>query len=328
MHGFHFLHPLWLLAIPVLLALVVLFARLRGRDGAWSGIVDSGLMALLRLPAGGGGFSPWPLIAAAWTVAALALAGPSWQRQASQAYRIPALWVIALNLSPNMAATDVAPDRVTRARYAVEDLLRSARDARVALIVFAGEPYTVTPLTTDVATIRTLLDPLSPGLMPESGDQLAPALRQAGRLIGTAHGHNGQVIVLTADINDPAEALAAARQLRARGIAVSIVGIGTSLGAPEPNGSGGFLHDSQGRLIMTHLDAPLLRQIAHTGGGRYVSLARLPALIATLQGQQSGSFGSGRAQGDARVSTWRDDGVWLLPALLALCALLARRGWV
>ncbi|MFX9023860.1 VWA domain-containing protein, partial [Acinetobacter baumannii] len=81
-----------------------------------------------------------------------------------------------------MAASDMTPDRVTRARYAVDDLLGAARDARVGLVVVSGEAYTVSPLTEDVATIRGLLPPLAPSIMPGSGDQLAPALETAAKL--------------------------------------------------------------------------------------------------------------------------------------------------
>ncbi|WP_312632366.1 vWA domain-containing protein, partial [Mammaliicoccus sciuri] len=87
--------------------------------------------------------------------------------------------VVVLDLSPSMAAADLQPDRVTRARYAIDDLLGAARDARVGLVAFSDEPYTVSPLTDDVATVRALSQPLAPGIMPSAGDQLAPALRQA-----------------------------------------------------------------------------------------------------------------------------------------------------
>jgi len=325
---FHFLRPAWLALLPPLLLLALWLGRRRGRDGAWSKVVDSQLLALLRLGEGRGARSPWLLVAIAWTVAVVALAGPTWQRQQTRAYRAPGAWVVVLDLSPSMAATDVTPDRVTRARYAIEDLLNAAQDARVGLVVFAGEPYTVTPLTTDVATVRSLLDPLAPSLMPESGDQLAPALDAAGRLLQAARGVHGQVIVLTDGFDDPARSMLAAARLRKAGARVNLVGIGTAGGAPEPDGHGGFVHDARGHIVLTRLNTDVLRRVANAGAGRLVTLNQLPTLIAALHADATRTLSSAQSAPQLHVTRWRNDGIWLLPALLLLAALLARRGWL
>ena len=124
-------------------------------------MIDPELLPALRLPVGGGG-SPWRLLVTAWTLAVLALAGMTWERDQSMGFRAPSDWVLVMDLSPSMAATDVPPDRATRAHYLVSDLLNAAQDTRVALVVFAGEAHTVAPLTSDVATMRALLPPLDP----------------------------------------------------------------------------------------------------------------------------------------------------------------------
>ncbi len=328
MAGFHFLHPDWLLALPPLLGLAVWLARRRGRDGAWTRLIDGELLPLLRLSEGGAGRSPWLLVGLVWTLAVLALAGPTWERQITPAYRAPAAWVVALQLSPSMDAADVPPSRVARARYAIDDLLSAAHDARVGLVAFAGDAYTVAPLTSDVATVRNLAQPLAPSLMPESGERLAPALDEAGRLLQASPGRDRHVIVFTDGFSDPARALAAARQLRRQGIAVDVIGIGTVGGAPEPDGNGSFLRDAQGRVVLTRLDSGLLEQLAAAGGGRYVPLSGMSALIAGLQQSSSRKMSSGVAAPDVRLASWLNYGVWLLPPLLLVAALVARRGWV
>lgn len=328
MSHFHFLHPYWLLALPPLVALAVWLARRRGRDGPWPRLLDGELLTLLRLSEGGAGRSPWLLFGLIWTVAVVALASPSWQRQITPAYRAPAAWVVALELSPSMDAADVPPSRIARARYAVEDLLSAAHDARVGLLAFAGDAYPVAPITSDVATVRNLAQPLSPSLMPESGDRLAPALEEAGSLLHAAPGTDRQVIVLTDGFTDPARALLRARQLQRQGITVNIVGVGTSTGAPEPNGNGGFVRNAQGQVVLTRLDTGLLQRVAAAGGGHYVPLSGMPALIADLHAAGSRQMSSGVAAQHVRLASWLNDGVWLLPALLLLAALLARRGWI
>jgi Ca-activated chloride channel homolog len=326
--AFHFLRPAWLVALPALWGLALWLARRRDREGDWAGVIDPELLPGLRLAgAGAGGRSPWPWLALAWTLAALALAGPTWERDVTPGYRGAAAWVLVLDLSPSMTATDLSPDRATRARYAVDDLLSAARDARVGLVVFSDEPYAVTPLTDDVATVRSLLPPLSPDIMPSPGDDLAPALGEAGSLLKQGGAKAGRVIVLTDGFADPAAALDAARRLRSGGATVDVVGIGTRAGAPLAGAGGDFVPDAQGRPRMARLDEGLLRRLAESGGGRYVDLARLPALIADLQSLPDRTGGASRAAG-VEVSHWRDAGVWLLPALLLLAAALARRGWL
>ena len=327
MSRFHFLYPYWLLALPPLVALAVWLARRRGRDGGWPRLLDGELLSLLRLSDGSAGRSPWLLIGLVWTLAVLALAGPTWQRQITPAYRAPAAWIVALEVSPSMDAVDVAPSRMARARYAVDDLLSAAQDARVGLVVFAGEAYTVAPLTSDVTTIRNLAQPLAPSLMPESGDRLAPGLEEAVQLLQASPGRDRQVIVLTDGFTDPAQALIAAQQLHRQGIDVNVVGVGTGGGAPEPDGNGGFVRDASGQVVLTRLDGDLLQRLATAGGGRFVPLSGLPQLIAALHAAGSRQMSSGVAA-HVRLSSWLNDGVWLLPALLLLAALVARRGWV
>jgi Ca-activated chloride channel family protein len=80
--------------------------------------------------------------------------------------------------------------------------------------------------------------------------------------------------------------------------------------------------------VLTRLDTGVLEQLAAAGGGRYVPLSGLPALMAHLHDTNSRQMSSGVAAPDVRLASWLNDGVWLLPPLLLFAALIARRGWV
>jgi Ca-activated chloride channel family protein len=329
LHAFHFLRPLWLLAAPPLWWLATLLARRRAAQGNWSQVIDAPLLSALRLEAGAARnpWSPWPWLALAWTLTVLALAGPSWRQDASQAHRAGAAWMIVLDLSPSMATADVTPTRVTRARYAIDDLLAAAHDAKVGLIAFSDEPYVVAPLTDDANTLRSLLQPLTPELMPTPGDQLAPALEKASELLERSGAKDRRVILVSDGIADPASALAAAQRLRAQGVKLEVIGVGTHGGAPLVGPGGGFAHDAQGAAVLSRVDTEHLSRLADTGGGRYVDLQTLPKMIAALQAGPAELGAAVEAQG-VKVEHWQDAGVWLLPLLLLLAASFARRGWI
>jgi len=324
----HFLHPQWLLALPPLLILVAWLLRPTARDAQWSRIVDPDLLSVLRVNVSRKGSSPWLLLGLLWTLAVVALAGPAWTRLESPAFRARSAWVLVLDLSPSMSASDLEPSRVARARYAASDLLSAAHDNRIGLVVFAGESHTVSPLTSDVATVRMLLKPLAPGLMPESGDNLAPALEEAGRLLRAGTAQHGKVIVMSDGFADPAESLRVAQKLRDEGTTVQVIGVGTNSGAPERDSRGDFVRDANGRPQLAHLQTDELRRLATAGGGDYFTVGDVPHLIQSLDSGQSRAIDSTAAAPRMQLESWRNEGVWLLPPLLLLGALLARRGWL
>lgn len=322
----HWMRPLWLLALPLAWAGCWWLARRQQGQKDWAGIIAPELLPALLLEQGSQvrQLSPWSWIGLAWTLALLALAGPSWQQTRDSGWKAPAAWVVLLDLSPSMAATDLRPDRATRARYLVNDVLDDARDARVALLTFSDEAYVVTPLTTDVATIRTLLPPLSPALMPTPGDALAPALERAASLLDQAGGDR-RIILISDGISDMAQALGKISSLQRLGIELDVVGVGTVNGAPLPDGNGGFATQPGGQTVITRQDRGGLQQLARQGHGLYVDATGLPGLMQHLHPTLPAEA-DGAASGT--INHAQDGGYWLLPALLVVAAVLSRRGWL
>lgn len=331
LQDFHFLRPLWLLAMPVLWGAVVWLARQRSRGEDWTDVIDAELLPALQLDddssAGGTSTRPWPWLALAWTLAVLALAGPSWQQDSVPAFRAPAAWVLVLDLSPSMDASDLLPNRVTRARYALDDILSAARDARVGMVAFSDEAYTVTPLTQDVATVRALMPSLAPEMMPSAGDHLAPALAKAQQLLSASGAHDKRIVVVTDGFDDPAVVLRKAVALKAQGIAINVVGVGTTGGAPLRNANGSFVQDGKGQTQLTKLDVGQLKQLASSGGGQYVDIANLASLVSSLQSSAERA-GDAIAAPGVEVARWIDAGAYLLPGLLLLVTVLTRRRWL
>jgi Ca-activated chloride channel family protein len=327
LRDFHFLRPLWLLALLGLPVLVLLWRRLLGSGDPWRNAVDAHLLAALREP---GPLTrrrgPLLLVLLVSTLGTLALAGPAWQRLPQPLLRAESALVIALDLSDRMRATDVAPSRLARARFKVADLLRERRDGQVALIAYAGDAFTVAPLTDDAATVQSLLVSLDHDTLPEPGQRADRAIREAMSLLANAGFAEGDLLLITdrADAQDERAAADAA----AAGLRVSVLGVGTAAGAPIALGGGGFLRDAAGAMLLPRRDDGSLRALAAAGDGVYQPLAVDLSDLRAL-GLLDAAGTAANLREDAAVSEqFRDEGGWLLLLMLPLAALLFRRGWL
>ncbi|GAB6049102.1 VWA domain-containing protein [Methyloparacoccus murrellii] len=329
MTDFHFLRPAWLLAFLPLAVLLWDWARRRQGPGDWAAYVDPALQlhVLIGTPSPSSRLPLW-LAGVAGTLAILALAGPAWERLPTPVFRNLSPLVVVMDLSWAMEATDLRPSRLERARYKIDDLLRARKDGQVALVAYAGDAFTVTPLTDDAATVSAQLAALSPRIMPVQGERLELGLDAAARLLAQAGQARGDVLVVTAGESVMAARETAAR-LRRQGYRVSLLGVGSRDGAPVPLPDGGFLKDREGRVRVSRLDIKVLWDVAQAGGGVYRTLdaaaADTDALLAFIDRRAAAEQQAGQP---VRLDQWRDAGIWLLPPLVLLAALGFRRGWL
>ena len=321
---FHFLRPWWLLALALLPGLYWLGMRRSAAMAELSRLVDASLLPhLLRGRAGNRRLPVW-LFALGWSLCALALAGPSWNRISQPLYASRAAQVVAISLSQHMLARDVAPSRLDRVRYKVRDLLAANHDGLNALIAYAGEAFVVAPLTSDAGSLNDLLDALAPDTMPVDGDNAALAIERGVELIRDAKASGGSLVLVTDHADAAADA--AARKANAAGVQVSVLGVGTTQGGPVPLPDGGFLRDAQGGVALARRDDASLTALAAAGGGHYVAMTSDRRDIDTLHAQlriAPAVAADGQAGND-----WQDRGPWLLPPLLLIVALAFRRGWL
>jgi len=328
--SFHFLHPQWLwLLLP--LGLLLLRLRMRADDAnPWRRVLEPGLQPLL-LGADAAGHRParrgWVLLAAGWLLAVLALANPVWERAPGPVYETQSARVVVLDLSLSMLTRDLAPDRLTRMRFKVEDILRLTDEGQVGLVVFAVDAFTVTPLTRDAATLRSQLRALEPDIMPVQGSRADLGLRQAGQLLHQSGVKEGQVLLL-ADGVEGNGAVTAAAELRQQGYRVAVLGIGTAEGAPLTNREGRWVYAPDGKVIVPKLEQKKLQQIAAEGGGRYATISDDDSDVRALLAVGLSAASEARASDQAEAPRWKERGPWLVLLLLPLAALAFRRGWL
>lgn len=328
------LRPLWLLALLPLLVLWVLLARRRGQDQVWRSLVDPHLLPhLLEGPAGPGRRLPLVLLGLGWLLTVLALAGPVWQRLPAPVFALDTKRVILLDISPTMNAADLPPSRLARARFKVLDLLAASREGQVALVAYGPEPFVVSPLTGDAQTIAEQVPRLASDLIPIPGPRRTDrALEAAGELLAAAGGGPGQVILISdgvagGDELDQVRAQAAARGLSAAGHRLSVLAVGTSDGAPVPSAEGGFASEG-GAIALSRLDRPGLEALARAGTGHLVDLDVGDGDTRALLAAAPRAGPEVLAQEGLTADQWREEGPWLLLALLPLAALAFRRGWL
>lgn len=309
----HFLRPEWLwalLALPLILALAVYRQR---RSDAWRQAVDAHLLPhLLAAGAKRRVRLPWALLLG-WTLASLAMAGPSWRQQAQPMFQASAPLLVVLDLSSRITATDLPPSRLLQARAKVGELLRARQGGQVGLVVYADDAYTVAPLTDDGSNVALYLDALSPDVMPRDGQRADRGVDWATRLMRQIGALQGQIL-LVSDQADSEAALAAA-QARSLGLHVSVLGLGTPAGAAY--------RDGNAQIRQAALDEGSLRAVATAGGGRYARISADDGDLRAL-GVLDARDGTA-AQRPGEGKQWRDEGFWLLPPVMLLALLAFRR---
>ncbi len=331
MQNFHFIYPWWLLLLLPLALLLWQLRRSRGSTGGeWNRVVDPRLQPYVIIR----GETvqqqrSWWLIALAGVIAITALAGPAWKKQPQPVHKLQSPLVILLDLSASMYAQDQKPNRLTRARFELSDLLEARHEGQTALIVYAGDAFAVTPLTQDDDTILAQVKALSPAIMPVPGSRADLALKSAEKLFEQGGVSSGDILLLTDGIPKPARAANIARELAAKGFDLSIIGIGTENGAPIPLPGGGFLKDRQGTMIVAKLQMKQLRQVADAGNGIAIEATLddrdLQQMLSRFTRHQSMAVSD--SEDPLQAQLWRNEGIWLLLLLLPLAALTFRRGW-
>jgi Ca-activated chloride channel family protein len=234
---------------------------------------EPGLLAQL-MPAGGTEIRYASLILRLGVLAALvvALAGPRWGFKWQEVRREGIDLIVAVDTSRSMLATDVAPNRLERAKLAVLDVLPRLRGDRVGLVPFAGAAFLECPLTLDYTAFSRSLRGLTANTIPLGGTDLAQATEVALDAFESGESRY-QALILITDGEDHADrVLEAAETAAARGIKIYTVGIGTAEGELIPLGGdkgGGYLKDRKGQVIKSRLDEETLGLIAATTGGAY-----------------------------------------------------------
>lgn len=323
---FHWQRPLWLLGIGAAILIGLYLLRGQARNSGWKQVIDPALIQHL-LQGSMSRQQKWPFfaLASAMMIASIAMAGPSWEKLPQPIHKTESALVVLLDLSPSMLAQDIKPSRLIRARLKLIDLLNQRQEGLSALVAYAGEAYTVTPMTDDTETIISLLPSLSPKVMPLGGSNTEMAIDQALALFRDAGLMQGEILLVTDGVTE--QAIDYINGELPSNYRLSVLGVGSNEGAPIPIQNGGFAKDRAGAIVLARLNSGDLSNLASTHQGRYRTLSNTDSDIDDLISQPE-LLSEQTRELEREFDTWIDRGAWLCLLLIPFAAFSFRQGWL
>lgn len=176
--------------------------------------------------------------------------------------------VIAMDISGSMLARDFTPDRLSAAKQLATEFVAERTGDRISVVAFAGEAFTQCPLTSDQASVGTMLSRLRSGVV-EDGTAIGNGLATAINRLRESSAKSKVVILLTDGVNNRGQIspIMAADIAQDLGIKVYTIGVGSRDKAPMP------AYDPFGNMTYVmadvEIDEALLREIAAKTNGQY-----------------------------------------------------------
>ena len=197
--------------------------------------------------------------------------GKAWREVPQKGIEI----VFALDVSRSMLATDIVPDRLSRAKQNIEDIVDAMSGDRVGLILFAGDVRRHIPLTSHYEDFKQNLAEVGPHNINRGGTNLGDAIRIASDSFLQKTADQKAIVIITDGEDHESDPIAAAKEAHEqKGVRIFTVGLGdTKDGARIPLASGNrrrsFMHHD-GKQVWSKLDGETLKAIANATDGAYV----------------------------------------------------------
>ncbi|MDE6769911.1 MAG: VWA domain-containing protein [Muribaculaceae bacterium] len=193
--------------------------------------------------------------------------------------------VIAVDASNSMLASSTGEekgiDRMRTAKLILEKLINRLDNDRVGLIVYAGDAYTLIPVTSDYVSAKMFLNSIDPSQLANQGTNITAAIDMATKSFSEDKKIGKAIILITdaEDLEDQQSVMDAAKAAARNGIQLDVVGLGSTTPVPIPLKGGGYLMNPEtGEPVRTALNEDLATEIASAGKGIYVNASNNDAL--------------------------------------------------
>ena len=209
------------------------------------------------------------LLSLVFTLFVTSFISPRWGYDWKEVESRGANLMIALDVSRSMAAEDIKPSRLSRAKIEINKLLKKFTGDQVGLIIFAGDAFLQCPMTHDYLMVSEWVNQLQVDSVPVRGTSISSAIKLALKSFSYVKAKSKALIIITdGEVHDE-ETLAYAKEARQKGVRIYVVGIGTKEGSPIPTAEG-LVKDENGNIVVSKLEPSLLKDIATTAEGHYV----------------------------------------------------------
>lgn len=198
--------------------------------------------------------------------------------------------VFAVDVSKSMLAEDIAPNRLEKAKRLVSEIINSLASDRIGIIAYAGQAFPQLPITTDYGAAKMFLQSMNTEMLSSQGTAIGDAIELASTYYDDAEQTN-RVLFIVSDGEDHSEgSLTDAVELAVEeGVQIFTIGVGTAKGGPIPLKRNGVVEslkkDSEGQVVITKLDEPMLVQIAEEGNGEYINGTSTEKAVAYIKDQ-------------------------------------------
>jgi Ca-activated chloride channel family protein len=191
--------------------------------------------------------------------------------------------VIAMDASNSMLApindNGDGSQRMRTAKSMLEKLINRLDNDRIGLIVYAGDAYTLIPVTTDYISAKSFLNAIDPAQITNQGTNISAAIEMACNSFSDKKDVGRSIILITdaEELEDQQSVQQAVSVAAKNGIQVNVIGVGSTNPVHIPTSHGPMV-DSDGNVVNTALNEDLAAQIAQYGKGIYVNASASGAL--------------------------------------------------
>lgn len=328
-NNLHFIRPEWFFSALPLLVLYLWLKTRSTKYSGWQSVIPAHLYKHMIVGKVKKGKRPplW-LLPFAWCIAVIALAGPTWERLPQPVYQLKMGHVVVIDMSMSMRATDMTPDRLTRAKYKAIDLVNTISEGEMGLVAYAGDAFVISPLTEDAANITSLLPSLSPEIMPVPGSDPLLGIEAASELLTNAGFNNGVIYWITDGI-EFGQQQELQEYVSSIPFTVNALTVGTAEGAPIRQLNGELLKDISGSIVIPKLKEDVVRGVIRASGGRLESFTSndddIEALSTTSLLARDANENS-EEESDSKGDQWKEVGPYLVLLILPFAAFAFRRG--
>lgn len=222
-------------------------------------------------------FTKTIMFSSAIALLVFALARPQWGYKWTEQKQMGIDIIFAVDTSKSMLAEDIKPNRLERAKLAINDVIERLNGDRIGLVAFSGQAFLQCPITLDYGAFKMSLDALDTKIIQRGGTNIASAIDEADSAFTDSK--NQKILILISDGEELEQSgiKRAEKASKEKGIKIYTLGVGLKNGEPIPirneYGKLEFVRDETNNLVSSKLNEDLLKQVANATDGIYANLS-------------------------------------------------------